>query len=78
MGPKWRLMPDKGTAVNGVFIALTIVFFVLCIFLGIVIGQMQRLSMCHSHQSRGLLPTSDRTTGALVTRYNRRTASLVN
>ena len=44
MGPKWRLMPDKGTAVNGVFIALTIVFFVLCIFQGIVIGQMQRLN----------------------------------
>ena len=37
-------MPDKGTAVNGVFIALTIVFFVLCIFQGIVIGQMQRLN----------------------------------
>ena len=37
-------MPDKGTAVNGVFIALAIVFFVLCIFQGIVIGQMQRLN----------------------------------
>ena len=44
MGPKYRLMPDKGTAVNGVFIALAIVFFVLCIFQGIVIGQMQRLN----------------------------------
>ena len=44
MGPKCRMMPNKGTAVNGVFIALAIVFFVLCIFQGIVIGQMQRLN----------------------------------
>ena len=33
MGPKYRMMPDKGTAVNGVFIALAIVFFVLLLFL---------------------------------------------
>ena len=44
MGPKYRLIPDKGTAVNGVFIALAIVFFVLCIYQGIVLCQMQRLN----------------------------------
>ena len=44
MGPKYRMMPDKGTAVNGVFIALAIVFFVLCIYQGTVLCQMQRLN----------------------------------
>ena len=48
MGPKYRLMPDKGTTVNGVFIALAIVLFVLVIFEGIVIGQYQ--GICEDSQ----------------------------
>ena len=44
MGPKYRLIPDKGTVVNGVFIALAIVFFVLCIYQSIVLCQMERLN----------------------------------
>ena len=48
MGPKYRLMPDKDTTVNGVFIALAIVLFVLVIFEGIVIGQYQ--GICEDSQ----------------------------
>ena len=41
-------MPDKGTTVNGVFIALAIVLFVLVIFEGIVIVQYQ--GICEDSQ----------------------------
>ena len=41
MGPKYRLLPDKGTAINVAAIAVCIVLFVLVIFECIVIGQYQ-------------------------------------
>lgn len=44
MGPKYRLLPDKGTAINVAAIAACIVLFVLVVFQGIVLCQMKRLN----------------------------------
>ena len=44
MGPKYRLPPDKGTVINVAAIAACIVLFVLVVFQGIVLCQMQRLN----------------------------------
>ena len=41
MGPKYRLMPDKGTKINFAAIAVVVVLFVLVVFQGIVICQLQ-------------------------------------
>ena len=49
MGPKYRLMPDKGTKINFAAIAVCIVLFILVVFQGIVLCQMQRLNDDSQH-----------------------------
>lgn len=39
MGPKYRMMPDKVTAINAVTLAAVVVLFALVIFQGVTIDQ---------------------------------------
>lgn len=42
MGPKYRMMPDKGTAINAVALAAVVVLFALVILQGITIVKMKQ------------------------------------
>jgi hypothetical protein len=44
MGPKYKMMPDKGTTINFAAIAVSFVMFVLVIFQGIVIAKIQGMN----------------------------------
>jgi len=42
MGPKYRMMPDKGTAINAVALAAVVVLFTLVIFQGVTLVKMKQ------------------------------------
>ena len=42
MGPKYRMMPDKGTAVNDVALSAVVVLFALVIFLSVTLVEMKQ------------------------------------
>jgi len=42
MGPKYRMMPDKGTAINAVELAAVVVLFALVIFQGVTLVKMKQ------------------------------------
>ena len=41
-GPKYRMMPDKGTAINAVALAAVVVLFALVIFQGVTLVKMKQ------------------------------------
>lgn len=44
MGPKYRLMPDKGTAINAAAIVLVVVLALFAIFQGMMLVQYKELA----------------------------------
>ena len=42
MGPKYRMMPDKGTSINAVALAAVVVLFALVIFQGVILVKMKQ------------------------------------
>ena len=42
MGPKYRMMPDKGTAINAVALAAVVVLFAIVIFQGVALVKMKQ------------------------------------
>ena len=42
MGPKYRMMPDKGTAINAVALAAVVVLFALVVFQGVTLVKMKQ------------------------------------
>ena len=42
MGPKYRMMPDKGTAINVVALAAVVVLFALVIFQSVTLVKMKQ------------------------------------
>ena len=42
MGPKYRMMPDKGTAINAVALVVVVVLFALVIFQGVILVKMKQ------------------------------------
>ena len=41
-GPKYRMMPDKGTEINAVALAAVVVLFALVIFQGVTLVKMKQ------------------------------------
>ena len=42
MGPKYRMMPDRGTAINAVAISAVVVLFALVILQGVTLVKMKQ------------------------------------
>ena len=42
MGPKYRMMPDKGTTINAVALSAVVVLFALVIFQGVTLVKMKQ------------------------------------
>ena len=42
MGPKYRMMPDKGTAIKSVALTAVVVLFALVIFQGVTLEEMKQ------------------------------------
>lgn len=70
MGPKYRMMPDKGTAINAVALAAVVVLFVLVIFQGVTLVKMKADTLT-------IRKGSSNTGDTRPTRYQTRTSSCI-